>query len=199
MPPYERPRRPDRRGRAADRRVRGGPGARRGDAPDGDRRDPGGDGAVPPRQARPRHPHRDVHRRRGGPGRSRRDHRRPQGEQPRQDRDRVPDGHAAALRLRRRQPDGRDAAGRLHERHPRHPAVPPDDRDQLGASRSTSPVRWCADSIGQRLYSGVGGQMDFIRGAALAAEGRAIIALPSVAAGKDVCRIVPRSRKAPAS
>src|SRR4051812_32964856 len=36
-----------------------------------------------------------------------------------------------------------------------------------------------ADSIGHRLYSGVGGQMDFIRGAALAPEGRAIIALPS--------------------
>src|SRR6186997_2659108 len=40
-----------------------------------------------------------------------------------------------------------------------------------------------ADSIGRRLYSGVGGQMDFMRGAALAAEGRSIIALPSTAAG----------------
>ena len=38
-----------------------------------------------------------------------------------------------------------------------------------------------ADSIGWRMYSGVGGQMDFIRGAALAPEGRAIIALPSTA------------------
>ena len=38
-----------------------------------------------------------------------------------------------------------------------------------------------ADSIGHRMYSGVGGQMDFIRGAGLAAEGRAIIALPSQA------------------
>ena len=46
-----------------------------------------------------------------------------------------------------------------------------------------------ADSIGHRLYSGVGGQMDFIRGAALAAEGRAIIALPSTAAGGTVSRI----------
>jgi 4-hydroxybutyrate CoA-transferase len=36
-----------------------------------------------------------------------------------------------------------------------------------------------ADSIGRRMYSGVGGQMDFMRGAALAPEGRAIIALPS--------------------
>jgi acyl-CoA hydrolase len=46
-----------------------------------------------------------------------------------------------------------------------------------------------ADSIGHRLYSGVGGQMDFIRGAALAAEGRAIIALPSTAAAGTVSRI----------
>jgi acyl-CoA hydrolase len=46
-----------------------------------------------------------------------------------------------------------------------------------------------ADSIGHRLYSGVGGQMDFIRGAALAEEGRAIIALPSTAAGGAVSRI----------
>ena len=49
-----------------------------------------------------------------------------------------------------------------------------------------------ADSIGYRMYSGVGGQMDFIRGAALAPEGRAIIALPS-AAGDDhgISRITP--------
>jgi 4-hydroxybutyrate CoA-transferase len=48
-----------------------------------------------------------------------------------------------------------------------------------------------ADSIGHRLYSGVGGQMDFVRGAALASEGRAIIALPSTAAGGKVSRITP--------
>lgn len=47
-----------------------------------------------------------------------------------------------------------------------------------------------ADSIGDRLYSGVGGQMDFIRGAALADHGRAIIALPSTASGGTVSRIV---------
>jgi acyl-CoA hydrolase len=46
-----------------------------------------------------------------------------------------------------------------------------------------------ADSIGTRFYSGVGGQMDFMRGAALAAEGRAIIALPSRAAGGTISRI----------
>jgi 4-hydroxybutyrate CoA-transferase len=48
-----------------------------------------------------------------------------------------------------------------------------------------------ADSIGTRFYSGVGGQMDFMRGAALAPEGRAIIALPSTAAGGTVSRITP--------
>ena len=48
-----------------------------------------------------------------------------------------------------------------------------------------------ADSIGTRFYSGVGGQMDFMRGAALAPEGRAIIALPSTAAGGTISRIAP--------
>jgi acyl-CoA hydrolase len=48
----------------------------------------------------------------------------------------------------------------------------------------------CADSIGHRIYSGIGGQMDFIRGAALSPGGRPIIALPSTAAGGRVSRIV---------
>lgn len=48
----------------------------------------------------------------------------------------------------------------------------------------------CADSIGTRQYSGVGGQMDFIRGASLSEGGKPIIALPSVTShGKS--RIVP--------
>jgi 4-hydroxybutyrate CoA-transferase len=38
----------------------------------------------------------------------------------------------------------------------------------------------CADSIGELLYSGVGGQMDFIRAAALSEGGKPIIALPSI-------------------
>jgi acyl-CoA hydrolase len=46
-----------------------------------------------------------------------------------------------------------------------------------------------ADSIGSQIYSGVGGQMDFIRGASLAPAGRAIIALPSTAAGGMISRI----------
>ena len=48
----------------------------------------------------------------------------------------------------------------------------------------------CADSLGHRIYSGIGGQMDFIRGAALSREGKPIIALPSTAAGGRVSRIV---------
>ncbi len=48
----------------------------------------------------------------------------------------------------------------------------------------------CADSIGHRMYSGVGGQMDFMRGAALASEGRPIIALPSTAGAARATRIV---------
>jgi acyl-CoA hydrolase len=51
-----------------------------------------------------------------------------------------------------------------------------------------------ADSIGHRMYSGVGGQMDFIRGAGLAPEGRAIIALPSMA-GNGASRIVSALRE----
>jgi len=48
-----------------------------------------------------------------------------------------------------------------------------------------------ADSIGHRMYSGVGGQMDFVRGASLATEGRAIIALPATARAGAQSRIVP--------
>jgi acyl-CoA hydrolase len=48
----------------------------------------------------------------------------------------------------------------------------------------------CADSIGQRHFSGVGGQMDFIRGAALSPDGKPIIALPSVTK-RGESRIVP--------
>ncbi|NJK90083.1 MAG: acetyl-CoA hydrolase/transferase family protein [Myxococcales bacterium] len=48
----------------------------------------------------------------------------------------------------------------------------------------------CADSIGFGIYSGIGGQMDFIRGAALSCGGKPIIALPSTAARGAVSRIV---------
>ena len=48
----------------------------------------------------------------------------------------------------------------------------------------------CADSIGSSMYSGVGGQMDFIRGASLSDGGKAIIALPSITK-RGESRIVP--------
>jgi len=48
----------------------------------------------------------------------------------------------------------------------------------------------CADSIGRSIYSGFGGQVDFIRGAARSKGGRPIIALPSTAKGGTVSRIV---------
>ncbi len=47
-----------------------------------------------------------------------------------------------------------------------------------------------ADSIGHRIYSGIGGQMDFIRGAAKSPGGKPIIALPSTASGGTISRIV---------
>lgn len=49
----------------------------------------------------------------------------------------------------------------------------------------------CSDSIGQRFYSGIGGQVDFIRGAARSKNGRPIIALPSTAKNGTVSKIVP--------
>lgn len=48
----------------------------------------------------------------------------------------------------------------------------------------------CADSIGSKMYSGVGGQMDFMRGASLSEGGKPIIAMPSLTA-KGESKIVP--------
>jgi len=47
----------------------------------------------------------------------------------------------------------------------------------------------CADSIGPKLYSGVGGQVDFVYGAARSKDGKPIIALPSTAVLRDGRRI----------
>jgi 4-hydroxybutyrate CoA-transferase len=49
----------------------------------------------------------------------------------------------------------------------------------------------CADSLGHRIYSGIGGQMDFIHGAALSRGGKPIIAIPSTASKGTMSRIVP--------
>ncbi|RME81410.1 MAG: acetyl-CoA hydrolase/transferase family protein [Caldilineae bacterium] len=48
----------------------------------------------------------------------------------------------------------------------------------------------CADSLGHVFYSGVGGQVDFVRGAARSRGGKPIIALPSTAKGGTISRIV---------
>ncbi|MGE3962251.1 MAG: acetyl-CoA hydrolase/transferase family protein [Dehalococcoidia bacterium] len=52
----------------------------------------------------------------------------------------------------------------------------------------------CADSLGPSFWSGIGGQVDFIRGAARATRGVPIIALPSTALDGRQSRIVPRLR-----
>ena len=48
----------------------------------------------------------------------------------------------------------------------------------------------CADSIGYRFYSGIGGQVDFIRGASRSKGGKPIIAMPSTARNGEISRIV---------
>ena len=48
----------------------------------------------------------------------------------------------------------------------------------------------CADSLGYRFYSGIGGQVDFIRGASHSKGGKPIIAMPSTARNGEISRIV---------
>ncbi len=50
----------------------------------------------------------------------------------------------------------------------------------------------CSDSIGTKFYSGIGGQVDFVRGASRSEGGKPIIAVPSYIPGKNVSRIVPQ-------
>jgi len=49
----------------------------------------------------------------------------------------------------------------------------------------------CSDSIGSKFYSGIGGQVDFLRGASRSRKGKAIIALPATAKNGTISRIVP--------
>jgi len=53
----------------------------------------------------------------------------------------------------------------------------------------------CSDSIGYRIYSGFGGQVDFIRGAARSKGGKPIIALPSTAKNDTISKIVPHLKE----
>ena len=52
----------------------------------------------------------------------------------------------------------------------------------------------CADSIGTKIFSGIGGQVDFIRGAAHSEGGKPVIALPSITKDGKYSRIVPQLR-----
>ncbi len=52
-----------------------------------------------------------------------------------------------------------------------------------------------AESIGKMIYSGIGGQADFMRGAALSRNGKTILVLPSTAKGDTISRIVPFLRE----
>jgi len=49
----------------------------------------------------------------------------------------------------------------------------------------------CADSMGHKIYSGVGGQVDFVLGATFSEHGKSIIALPSTARKGSLSRLVP--------
>ena len=49
----------------------------------------------------------------------------------------------------------------------------------------------CAEAIGLKQFSGVGGQVDYVRGVSMAEDGKAIIAMPSTAAKGKLSRIVP--------
>jgi len=49
----------------------------------------------------------------------------------------------------------------------------------------------CADSLGEMFYSGIGGQVDFVRGASRSRGGKPIIALPATAHNETISRIVP--------
>jgi len=53
----------------------------------------------------------------------------------------------------------------------------------------------CADSLGTLFYSGIGGQVDFTRGAARSKGGKPIIALPATAANENFSRIVPHLKQ----
>ncbi|MBT8338355.1 MAG: GNAT family N-acetyltransferase [Gemmatimonadetes bacterium] len=53
----------------------------------------------------------------------------------------------------------------------------------------------CADSLGELFYSGIGGQVDFVRGAARSEGGKPIIALPSTAKNETISRIVPHLKQ----
>ncbi|MDH5715651.1 MAG: 4-hydroxybutyrate CoA-transferase, partial [Candidatus Aminicenantes bacterium] len=90
----------------------------------------------------------------------------------------------------------------IFEFHPCHYTNDPfiiSQNDKMVAINSAIEVdltgQVCSDSIGYDIYSGIGGQVDFIRGAARSKGGKAIIALPSTAKGDSISRIVPHMKE----
>lgn len=84
----------------------------------------------------------------------------------------------------------------LFEFHPSHYVNDPfivAKNDKMVAINSALQIdltgQVCSDSIGYNIYSGIGGQVDFIRGAARSRGGKPIIALPSTAKGGAISRI----------
>ncbi len=85
------------------------------------------------------------------------------------------------------------------EFHPSHVVNDPNEikkQHQMVAINSALQIdltgQVCADSVGEKIYSGIGGQMDFVQGALRSPGGAAVIALPSTARRGQTSRIVPR-------
>ncbi|MBI1745614.1 MAG: acetyl-CoA hydrolase/transferase family protein [Acidobacteria bacterium] len=90
----------------------------------------------------------------------------------------------------------------MFEFHPSHYTNDPfiiAQNDRMVAVNSALEVdltgQVCADSVGQKIYSGFGGQVDFIRGAARSKGGKPIIAMPATAKRGEVSRIVPTLKR----
>jgi 4-hydroxybutyrate CoA-transferase len=161
-----------------------------------------GIGAIPDavlaasgRQARARHPHRDVLGRAHAAGRGRRHHQPLQeGHPPRAHRLELRLGHAALFDF-----VDDNLAVEFHPCDRTNDTTLIRQNPKVCAINSALEIdltgQVCADSIGHRIYSGIGGQMDFIRGASLSPGGKPIIALPSTAAGGRISRIVPELLK----
>ena len=158
----------------AHRQARRRPDRGRLDAADGHRRDPRRRPPLPAGEAGPRHPHRDVLRRRGRAVRERGRHR----ARPR--RSTAARSSPPSCSARRRRFDFLDN-NPFVEFHPTEYVNDPfviAQNDKMVAinsahRRSTSPARSAPTRSGRTIYSGFGGQVDFIRGAARSRGGQA--------------------------
>ena len=174
---------PPTRGRGAHRRARRRPRRGRLVPADGHRRDPRRGARAARQQARSRRPHRDVLRRAHPARRGRRRH-----EHEEEGARRAASSRASSAARARSSTSSTTTSWSSCTRATAR-TTPRSSRknDRVVAINSAIEIdltgQVCADSIGHRIYSGIGGQMDFIRGAARSAGGKPIIALPSTAAG----------------